>query len=396
MIKLVEIGKCCEIVSGSTPSRIEKDYWGGNINWTSIKDLSNLDDKFIFETSERITERGFKSCSTNMIPPNSLLLSSRAPIGHLAINKIDLCTNQGFKSLIPCKEVDVNYLYYAIKRIVPKLKDLGNGATFKELSKSALSKVTIPLPPLETQQRIASILDAADALRKKTQQLIDSYDELVQSIFLDMFGDPVKNEKGWEKKKLSEICSKIQIGPFGSQLHQSDYYESGIPLINPTNIKENQIKLDRVVYISEEKFESLPQYHLSTGDIIMARRGDLSKVGLIISNNQRLFCGTGSLFIRCTKSVNMIFIHRLLSDKSTTDHLISEARGITMLNLNKQIISNIPIMLPPLSLQAQFAEKIALIDQQKELAKQSLKESEDLFNTLLQKAFKGELELKWN
>jgi type I restriction enzyme S subunit len=398
MIKLVEIGKCCEIVSGSTPSRIERDYWGGNINWTSIKDLSNLDDKFILETSERITERGFKNCSTNMIPPNSLLLSSRAPIGHLAINKIELCTNQGFKSLIPYKEVDVNYLYYAIKRIVPKLKDLGNGATFKELSKSTLSKVTIPLPLLETQQRIAAILDEADALRKKTQQLIDSYDELAQSIFLDMFGEPVKNPKGWKEKKIIEVCDHpkdIKCGPFGTQLQKSEYQDNGIPLWGIPQINSNFEKYPKE-FVSEEKARQLDQYSVKPFDILMSRKGNVGKCAVYPSHFENGIMHSDVLRLRCgTKLSNPIFIaYQFKLNRKLITHVEQVSSGAIMAGINVSRLKNIFVQVPPISLQNQFAQKIDLIEQQKELTKQSLKESEDLFNTLLQKAFKGELEIK--
>lgn len=125
MIKEVEISSCCEIISGSTPSRIVPGYWDGDINWFTPKDLSNLVGKYIDEAPEKITEQGYKSCSTNLLPPFSLMLSSRAPIGHLAINTVPACTNQGFKSLVPKSNVAVNYLYYAIKRIVQQRLEVG-------------------------------------------------------------------------------------------------------------------------------------------------------------------------------------------------------------------------------------------------------------------------------
>lgn len=285
--------------------------------------------------------------------------------------------------------VHLEYLCYYLN--YADLSLIITGTTRGKLTKSALNNLEIPLPPLATQKHIADILDAADALRRKTQQIVDSYDELAHSLFLEIFGDPVKNEKGWDRKTIGELCEKIQIGPFGSQIHQSDYCEVGIPLINPTNISKDGIDYDNAVRISTEMFISMPQYHLSEGDIIMARRGDLSKVGIVNNSSEKLFCGTGSLFVRFKKNVNKLFLYKVLSDNSTTQFLMDKARGITMPNLNKTIIASIPIFLPPLDLQNQFAEKIALIEQQKELAKQSLAESENLFNALLQKAFKGEL-----
>ncbi|PCJ53511.1 MAG: hypothetical protein COA73_15195, partial [Candidatus Hydrogenedentota bacterium] len=126
-MKQVALGECCKIISGSTPSRRIDEYWNGHIHWFTPKDLSKLKSKYIHGAPEKITNKGLSSCSATMLPAYSLLLSSRAPIGHIAISTIESCTNQGFKSLVPSKDVDIEYLYYAIKKIVPQLKDLGNG-----------------------------------------------------------------------------------------------------------------------------------------------------------------------------------------------------------------------------------------------------------------------------
>lgn len=252
-----------------------------------------------------------------------------------------------------------------------------------------VNKLEIPLPPLKTQKRIAQILDDAATLRDKTKQLLDEYDLLAQSIFLEMFGDPVTNPKKWVVSNMKEVAQKVQIGPFGSQLHKADYIDNGFALINPTNIINGKIDLSKVVFINKEKFNSLPNYHLKSGDILMARRGDLRKISLVDRDNY--FCGTGSLYIRLDKNINSLFALFLLSHKSTIDRLYSKSRGITMANLNKKIIYELKIVVPPIQLQNLFAEKIALIEKQKALAKQELKESEDLFNCLLQKAFNGEL-----
>jgi restriction endonuclease S subunit len=310
-------------------------------------------------------------------------------------NGKNLLLNQRVGKLIITKknEVHLSYLQYALNRTSVKkyyTKFAGGGLQLNVGKKEILS-LKIPLPPLEQQIRIAKILDTADALRQKDKELLVVYDELLQATFLDMFGDPVLNPKRWKMVKLGEITEKIQIGPFGSQLHRSDYIPDGVPLINPTNIKGDTILYDNIVRISEELYNSMPQYHLKEKDIIMARRGDLSKVGLITSSSSMLFCGTGSLFIRLSKSFNEIFIHYLLSDKSTTKYLENEARGVTMLNLNKGIIKQIPIYLPPIELQIQFAQIVTNIEAQKVLAKQNLLQSEEMFNAMVQKAFNGEI-----
>lgn len=304
-----------------------------------------------------------------------------------------ICNN--FTSILRSKKdlIDSKYLHYILFAnhkigVTEKFQNKTTGIINLQLSRF-VENIKIPLPPLETQKHIAQILDDAAALRDKTRQLIREYDALAQSIFLDMFGDPVRNEKGWEKVSLINLCEKIQIGPFGSQLHQADYKDFGIPLINPTNIKNGKVDYSKIAFISEEKYMSLPNYHLQVGDVLMARRGDLSKIGLVI--DEKCFCGTGSLFLRPNQKLNPIYAISVLAHKSSIDKLYEKAQGITMANLNKSIISSLEVTVPPIDLQNKFAEKIALIEQQKELVKQELKESEDLFNCLLQKAFKGEL-----
>jgi type I restriction enzyme S subunit len=264
-----------------------------------------------------------------------------------------------------------------------------NGATRGKLTKSSLNSIEIPLPPLPQQQKIANILDAADALRQNDKALIAKYDELAQALFLDMFGDPVSNPKGWIVDTLGNYCKKIQIGPFGSQLHMSDYVDVGIPLINPTNIKKGSIEYKSSVKITDEKYDSLPNYHLNIGDIVMARRGDLSKIGIV--DREKSFCGTGSLYLRLKENINIVFCYWLLSHRSTVEKLYEQAQGVTMANLNKNIIIKLPIVIPPMKLQHQFAERLSLIQEQKAIAQKSLAKSEELFNSLLQKAFEGEL-----
>ena len=281
------------------------------------------------------------------------------------------------------------FLYYFLDSYVEKLREQSIGGVIKYIKLGNLTDAEIPLPPLATQQRIATILDQANAIIQNNRGIVQKYDALTQSLFLDMFGDPVKNEKGWEKDILGNHCSKIQIGPFGSQLHLSDYVENGIPLVNPTNIKKDSIDYNNSVKITEEKYNSLPNYHLKNNDVIMSRRGDLSKIGIV--NKEKSFCGTGSLFLRLKNTLNPLFCYFMLSHKSTIDVLYEKAQGITMPNLNKNIIVNIRILIPSSDLQNQFAERVAIIETQKQQAQLELAKSEALFQSLLQKAFKGEL-----
>jgi len=154
----VKLGEVCEVIGGSTPDTGNSAYWNGDIAWVTPTDLGKFTDITILATSRQITLSGLQNCGTQMLPVGSVIMSSRAPIGHLAIAGVSLCTNQGCKSFVPGMGVDSVFLYWAIKRAVPDIQALGSGATFAEVSKSILYQFEIPLPTLPEQQRIAAIL----------------------------------------------------------------------------------------------------------------------------------------------------------------------------------------------------------------------------------------------
>lgn len=212
-----KLGDCCEIVSGSTPSTTDSANWDGEICWATPKDLSALQSAYIRDTSRKITVVGLNSCAATLLPVGSVLFSSRAPIGHVAINTVPMATNQGFKSLIPAPErLHAKYLYYWLRTNRARLESLGNGATFKEVSKEIVSRVELPVPPLAEQRRIAEILDKADALRTKRRAALAQLDTVTEAIFLEMFGDPDKNTRSWLDTRtlgdVAEIVSGVTKG----------------------------------------------------------------------------------------------------------------------------------------------------------------------------------------
>ena len=232
---LVKLKKCCTVVGGATPKRNVDDYWNSrDVPWVTPKDISSLDHPILNDAPEYISQKGYESSGTCLLPKNSILLTSRAPIGNVAIAGRDMCTNQGFKSLIPGDDVDYLYLYYCIKNYSLHLQNLGNGATFKEVSKKIVEEFEIPLPPLKEQKRIATILDKADNLRRKRAQAIQLADEFLRAVFLDMFGDPVTNPKGWEQVMIKNMADVItgNTPPRSS----SEYYGNYIEWIKSDNI----------------------------------------------------------------------------------------------------------------------------------------------------------------
>lgn len=165
-----------EIISGSTPSTNIKEYWNGNIFWITPKDLSGYKSKYIEKTNRTITKKGYDSCSTKLLPIYSVLMSSRAPIGYLVINKVPICTNQGFKSFKIKDEniLDAEYIYYQLKYIVNKIKQEGSGTTFDEISKTKAENITIKLPPKKKQKQIVQEIESRFSVIDKLEEVIDS------------------------------------------------------------------------------------------------------------------------------------------------------------------------------------------------------------------------------
>jgi len=183
--EMKKLGEVCEIVNGGTPDTKVPEYWNGEHLWITPKDMGKLDNIYVDETERKITDAGLKNSSAKILPINSIILSSRAPIGHLAINKKEISTNQGCKGIVPKEGLLSLFLFYFLKNSVELLNSLGSGTTFKELSSSKLSEIKIPLPTLSEQQRIVPILDetftSIDKAKEKTEKNLQNSREIFDS-----------------------------------------------------------------------------------------------------------------------------------------------------------------------------------------------------------------------
>lgn len=262
-----------------------------------------------------------------------------------------------------------------------------NGATRGKLTKSSLESIQIPLPPLPQQQKIANILDATDAVRQNDKALIAKYDELTQALFLDMFGDPVSNPKGWEFKVLNELVSKLGDGLHGTPKYSEDgeyYFVNGNNLDNgKITISENTKRVDYNEYEKHKK-------DLNENTMLVSINGTIGKIAFY--NNEKIILGKSACYFNLIKgAVNDIFLFHIFKSDYFLRYSSSLSTGSTIQNVSLKTMREFPIPIPPLELQNQFAERVAVIEEQKAIAQKSIEKSEELFNSLLQKAFKGEL-----
>jgi type I restriction enzyme S subunit len=255
-----------------------------------------------------------------------------------------------------------------------------------------LAGLTIPLPPLPEQRRIAEILDKADALRAKRRAALTQLDTLTQSIFLDMFGDPATNPKGWPVAALKNCVTEIQIGPFGSLLHQEDYVVGGIPLVNPKHIQGGVIEIGKDETVTLEKYHELRVYHLAPGDVVMGRRGEMGRCAIVDAASCPLLCGTGSLFLRSDNAhTTSLFLRAMLSSEAIKSRLERLSLGQTLPNLNSRIVEGLEIPLPPVTVQRDFAGRVMASKALEALQQNSLAWLDALFASLQHRAFRGEL-----
>lgn len=267
------------------------------------------------------------------------------------------------------------------------------GANINNLKNEHIDNILIPIPEnFDDQIRIYMVLSSVELLIAKRKESLRLLDELVKSTFHHMFGDPLKNEKGWQKKNIGSFADII-TGPFGSLLHKEDYITGGHPLVNPSHILDGKIEPDFNLTITNEKYNELTKYHLNEGDIVLGRRGEIGRSAVVRDNSNGLLCGTGSIIIRITDECSPIFLQYQIANSSLKNFLEGEAKGVIMKNINSSIVGKLKAIIPPSPIQDKFAQVVKNIEYFRTKYKISLSELEKLYNSLSRYAFSGDLDL---
>ena len=287
--KTVKLGEACKIVNGATPSTSVEANWGGPHCWITPAEMGGLSDPYVGETRRTLTDVGLADCSTSLLPKGSVILSSRAPIGHVIINTVPMATNQGCKSMIPRSDLDAKFLFYFIKANVPLLESLGTGATFKELSGGKLASVEIPLPPLAEQKRIVALLDEAfagiDEAKAKADLNLSSSKIIIGLHLKSIFnqGGCAANE-GWQKTKLLNLADVQSGSAFPTE--RQGKVPNGIPFykVSDMNISGNErYMINENNSVTEDVRRILSASIFPKGSIIFPKVG-----GAIATNKKRI------------------------------------------------------------------------------------------------------------
>jgi type I restriction enzyme S subunit len=389
---LLKLGELVTIKGGGTPSKNIDEYWNGDIPWASVKDFKG---NIISRTVDSITDLGVKKSATNIIPAGTIITATRMALGKFAINSVDMAINQDLKALFinDTSKIERDYLIRFLESQAQYIDSEGKGATVKGVTLDFLKSIHIPLPPLNEQKRIAAILDKADAIRRKRQQAIQLADDFLRSVFLDMFGDPVSNPKGWKVGFLKEHIIHANNGLSRRRKTEENVGDIVLRLqdVHYDGIRFEK-ELNRILLDDKEK----PRYELEEGDLLFIRvNGNPDYVGrsaVFRGYDEPVYHNDHLIRLKFDREYNSNFLfytfnlpggRKIISGKTKTSagqHTISQGG-----------IESLEFYIPPRELQDEF------VNLQNNINLLMLKNlrgaffNSECFNSLSQKAFAGEL-----
>ena len=390
MMQMCKLGDIAEIITGSTPSKTLEAYWqNGCIPFITPAELSEYVE-FAREPEDYITHEGLEKA--RLIPKNAVLVCCIGSLGKLGIAPRELVTNQQINSVVfDEKKVYYRYGAYALSRVKPEMERLSAATTVSIINKSSFSNIKIPVPPLSIQRRIADTLDKVQELIDKRKQQIELLDEFLQSVFLDMFGDPGANPKGWVVDKLGCHTSLVSSGSTprgGSKVYTSQ----GIPLIRSQNVLMNQLSYEDVAFISKEIHEQMRRSQVRANDVLLNITGaSIGRVALYKGEDCKANVNQHVCIIRLKESLVPEYVAYFISTPYMQARIQRQNAGATRQALNYSQIKDFDIVIPPLEQQKRFAQIYGMVEEKKDVMMLSLSKLKKMFNSIMQRVFRGEL-----
>lgn len=397
-LKKYKLGDVAQVIGGGTPSTTKEEYWNGEIGWLTPRDLTGYSYKYISKGERNITEEGLKNSSARLIPEGTVLMTSRAPIGYLAIAGKELCTNQGFKSFIVDEDkINNEYLYYLLKSNIDRIKSLGTGSTFAEVSASILKSFEIEIPDLPTQKEIASILSSLDEKIELNLQMNQTLEAMAQAIFKEWFvnfnfpgfdGELVDGlPKGWRKGKLGDIID-VKGGTTPST-SVDEYWNGDNYWTTPKDLSNAQspVLIDTERKITDLGVKQISSGVLPKGTLLLSSR---APIGYLAISQVPISINQGYIAIQ-GKAVSNLFM--LFWLKENMEAVKSKANGSTFQEISKSNFKLIDISIPSVEVLQRFDEVIDPVFRkivENVYSNLSLTQTRD---TLLPKLMSGQLEV---
>lgn len=385
------LGSVCTFQSGGTPSRNVPRYFTGDIPWITGADIVG---PMVESARSFITEGAIRDSAASRVPAGTVLLVTRTSIGKVAVAGRSLAFSQDITALTPDpQQLDSGYLVQFLRTRAAHFERLARGATIKGITRDVVAELPIPLPPLAEQQRIAGVLNLADALPAKRRAALAELDALTQAIFLDMFGDPATNPKGWRVSLIGEAAD-VQGGLQVSGARTS--YPREVPYLRVANVYRGYLDLSEVKTLRATDSE-IARTALLKGDLLVVEgHGNPDEIGRVaLWDGSVVGCVHQNHIIRVRvdgQKLVPIYACEYLNSPGGRRHLLRA--GKTTSGLNTISVSEVraaPIAVPPVSLQLDFARRVAAVERLKVAQRASLDETDALFAALQSRAFRGEL-----
>lgn len=378
--EIKRLGNICETSSGGTPSKSHSEYYeNGNIPWLRSGEISQ---GYIYETELYITEEGLKKSSAKIFPTDTVVIAMYgATVGQVGVLKMEMSTNQAVCGIYPTPMLSPLFLVYYLKAKKPYFLSLAAGGAQPNISQNIIKNTPIPVPTIAEQENIVAELDCLSGIIEKKKQQLKEYDALAQSIFYEMFGNPIDNEKGWDIKNMEEL---FDIGS-SKRVFEAQWTDSGVPFYRAREIVKlsKGESIDAPIFISEELYnEYSKKYGVpSKGDMMVTAVGTLGVCYIVKSTDRFYFKDGNTLWFKSKGICDTQFI----KDEFATEFVVNQIKG----NANAAVVGTYTItnakktkvIVPPLTLQQEYVKKIEAIEKQKELIKQSIAETETLFNS---------------
>lgn len=404
--KWVYLGKITTIVGGGTPSSSHPEYYdGGEVPWITPADLSNYHEVYISRGKKNITEQGLAKSSTKLMPPNTVLLSSRAPIGYVAIAANDICTNQGFKSFLPSVHFEPRYLYWFLKGNQTLLTQYASGTTFLELSARRAGEIKFPIAPISEQQRlvarIESLFAKLDAAKEKLQSVFDAHEMRKAALLQDAFAGKLTAK--WRKEHeidasayrsvaLSEVCDSIFDGDHMPPPKSS----SGIPFLVISNVNRGKLNFSDTRFVPQDYYDALTDTRKpQNGDVLYTLVGTYGIPVLV--DTDRAFCFQRHMALLKPKEdvVLQRYLWYALQEKNFYRKATKIAKGTAQLTVPIKGLRQLTIPMASLLEQHEIVRILDRLLGREEQVRQSaesvLETIDRMKQSVLARAFRGEL-----
>lgn len=381
---IYKLGDICQIVSGSTPKTGISEYWDGDIKWITPAEIN--DDTYIITDSVRkITKLAVEKTGLLELPKGTVILSSRAPIGKVAIAGCTMYCNQGFKNFVCTEKINNKYLYWFLKSKTSYLNSLGRGATFKELSKAIVSNIEIDVPDMRKQEDIVDNLERINTIIKLRRRQINALEEITKARFVEMFGDPIKMIAAGETELLENLTDEVSVGFVGESTNE--YVDAGIPYLRMQNIRSMKVVSDNLIYINEEFHKKIKKASVFTDDVVISRVGINRGMTAVIPPEYNNSSIGNAIIIRKNKKFNSLFLAAYITYAYGKHTSIGYSKGSAQGAIGVGLVKRWPIVKADISLQNQFADFAKQVNKSKLEVQKALDKTQILFDSLMQQYF---------